>query len=145
MTRKRFDVVRHLATTKPWDYFMVVEIGVDRLGHAFWKFFDPDHPRFVPGNPYERVAEDYYRYVDERIGELLEVLDDAVFLVVSDHGSKAMHGAFCINEWLIERGLLVLSGRPDGIVPPERAPIDWAKTKAWGWGGYYARLFLNVE
>ncbi len=23
--------------------------------------------------------------------------------------------------------------------------IDWEKTKAWGEGGYYARIFLNVE
>jgi predicted AlkP superfamily phosphohydrolase/phosphomutase len=145
MTRKRFDVVRHLATTKPWDFFMVVEIGVDRLGHAFWKFFDPAHPKYEPGNPYENVADEYYRMVDERIGELAELLDDTIFLVVSDHGSKPMHGAFCINEWLAERGYLALSREPDGVVPPERAPIDWGKTKAWGWGGYYARIFLNVQ
>jgi predicted AlkP superfamily phosphohydrolase/phosphomutase len=145
MTRKRFDLVRHLATTKPWDYFMVVEIGVDRLGHAFWKFFDPEHPKYVAGNPHEDVADDYYRLIDDRIGELVELVDDAVFLVVSDHGSKPMHGAFCINEWLIERGYLALSERPDGIVAPERAPIDWSRTTAWGWGGYYARIFLNVR
>jgi len=23
--------------------------------------------------------------------------------------------------------------------------MDWSKTKAWGWGGYYARVFLNVK
>src|SRR3712207_6749527 len=56
-----------------------------------------------------------------------------------------MHGAFCINEWLIERGRLVLDGTPDGIVAPERAPIDWSRTTAWGWGGYYARVFLNAQ
>jgi len=145
MTRKRFDVVRHLAATKPWDFFMLVEIGVDRLGHAFWKFFDPGHPKYVPGNPYENIADEYYGLIDERLGELLELLDDAVFLVVSDHGSKPMHGAFCINEWLRERGYLVLSCELDSVVSLEHAPVDWSKTKAWGWGGYYARIFLNVE
>lgn len=145
MTEKRFDVVRHLATTRPWDFFMVVEIGVDRLGHAFWKFFDPGHPRHVPNNPYERVADEYYRLIDRRLGELLELLDDAVFLVVSDHGSKAMRGAFCINEWLIERGHLRLDREPDGVVSLDDAPVDWGNTRAWGWGGYYARIFLNVE
>ena len=113
MTEKRFDVVHHLAATKPWDFFMMVEIGVDRLGHAFWKFFDPEHPRYEPGNPYESVADEYYRLIDRRLGELLETLEDAVFLIVSDHGSKAMHGAFCINEWLIERGYLKLEERPE--------------------------------
>jgi predicted AlkP superfamily phosphohydrolase/phosphomutase len=23
--------------------------------------------------------------------------------------------------------------------------VDWSRTRAWGWGGYYARIFLNVE
>lgn len=145
MTRKRFDVVRHLATTKPWDLFWLVEIGVDRLGHAFWKFFDRRHPRYEPGNPYEGIAAEYYSLIDERIGELAALLPDAVFLVVSDHGSKAMQGAFCVNEWLMERGWLTLREPPDGVVAIEAASVDWARTKAWGWGGYYARIFLNVE
>jgi len=145
MTEKRFDVVRHLATTKPWDFLMVVEIGVDRLGHAFWKFFDPGHPRHVPESPYRHIDEEYYALVDRRLGELRELLPDAVFLVVSDHGSKAMTGAFCINEWLMERGHLTLHERPDRVIPLDRASVDWSGTTAWGWGGYYARIFLNVE
>lgn len=145
MTEKRFDVVRHLAATKPWDFFMMVEIGVDRLGHAFWKFFDPGHPRYEPDNPYEDVADEYYRLIDRRLGELMETLENAVFLIVSDHGSKAMHGALCINEWLIERGYLKLEEEPEGVVALDRASVDWSATRAWGWGGYYARIFLNVE
>jgi predicted AlkP superfamily phosphohydrolase/phosphomutase len=145
MTEKRFDVVRHLATTKPWDFLMMVEIGADRLGHAFWKFFDPTHPRHVPESPYRRIDEEYYALVDQRLGELRHLLPDAVFLVVSDHGSKAMTGAFCINEWLIERGHLVLESPPETVVPLDRISVDWSRTKAWGWGGYYARIFLNIE
>lgn len=145
MTEKRFDVVRHLATTKPWDFLMMVEIGVDRLGHAFWKFFDPTHPRHVPDSPYRHIDEEYYALVDRRLGELRKLLPDAVFLVVSDHGSKAMTGAFCVNEWLIERGHLVLEEPPGAVVPLDEAAVDWSRTKAWGWGGYYARIFLNVE
>ena len=145
MTRKRFDVAVHLAATKPWDLFWLVEIGVDRLGHAFWKFFDPAHPKYEPGNPFEHIAVEYYSLIDERIGELMALLPDAVFLVVSDHGSRAMAGAFCVNEWLVERGWLVLEQQPDDIVSIDEADVDWARTRAWGWGGYYARIFLNVE
>jgi hypothetical protein len=29
--------------------------------------------------------------------------------------------------------------------PIKEAPIDWARTVAWGDGGYYGRLFLNVK
>ena len=57
-----------------------------------------------------------------------------------------MKGAFCVNEWLIEQGDLVAQGGARSAEPASRRrPIDWPKTKAWGWGGYYARLFLNVE
>ena len=35
--------------------------------------------------------------------------------------------------------------RYQGIVPFEKVEIDWEKTTAWGAGGYYARIFLNVE
>ena len=27
----------------------------------------------------------------------------------------------------------------------EDLDVDWSKTIAWAWGGYYARIFLNVE
>jgi predicted AlkP superfamily phosphohydrolase/phosphomutase len=66
-------------------------------------------------------------------------------LVVSDHGAKRMKGAFCINEWLIEQGDLVVKEKPQSPVSMERVEVDWSRSKYWGWGGYYARLFLNVE
>jgi predicted AlkP superfamily phosphohydrolase/phosphomutase len=34
---------------------------------------------------------------------------------------------------------------PEGVVALDKASVDWSRTKAWGWGGYYARIFLNVE
>ncbi len=145
MTERRLQVIRHLLTTKPWEYFHWVEIGVDRLHHAFWKFADPAHPKYLPGNRYESVIRDYYRYLDNAIGDLLTLLDDdTLVLVVSDHGAKAMKGAFCVNEWLIREGYLTLRSRPAAVVPLEKADIDWSRTRAWGWGGYYARIFFNV-
>ena len=146
MTAKRFDVVRYLMKTKPWDFFMFVEIGVDRVQHAFWKYMDKDHHLYEPGNKYENAIVEYYKYLDGRIGELLaDAGDETVVLVISDHGAKRMKGAFCINEWLIREGDLVLKEAPKKGATIEKTPIDWRKTKVWGWGGYYARLFFNVE
>jgi predicted AlkP superfamily phosphohydrolase/phosphomutase len=146
MTNKRFELAKHLMETKKWNLFILHEIGFDRLHHAFWKFFDPAHPKYVKGNQYEGIAEEYYRLVDAKIGELLEVAGkDTLVFVVSDHGSKAMKGAFCINQWLEQEGFLKLKSRPKGVTDIEKADIDWEKTKAWGWGGYYARIFLNVK
>ena len=146
MTARRFEVLDYLIQAKPWDLFWFVEIGVDRIHHAFWKYYDKAHHLYESGNPYENVIIDYYKFIDAKIGALLEkVPPDTVVLVISDHGAKRMKGAFCVNEWLIEQGDLVLKEPPKKGATIEKTPVDWDKTKAWGWGGYYARIFLNVE
>jgi predicted AlkP superfamily phosphohydrolase/phosphomutase len=146
MTAKRFEVLYYLIRKKPWDFFMFVEIGVDRIQHAFWKYMDKEHHLYVEGNKYENVIMDYYRDLDKKIGELLSNIDkDTIVLVTSDHGAKRMKGAFCINEWLIEKGDLVVKEKPEEPVSLDHVEIDWARSKAWGWGGYYARLFLNID
>ncbi len=146
MTEKRFEVIKHMIKKENWDFFMFVEIGVDRLHHMFWKYYDEEHPRYEPGNKYENVIPDYYKYIDGKIGELLSIIDDNTFvLLVSDHGTASMKGAFCINEWLIKEGYLVLKNYPKSISEIEKCDVDWEKTTAWGWGGYYARIFFNVK
>jgi predicted AlkP superfamily phosphohydrolase/phosphomutase len=146
MTEQRFTVCRHLLDTRPWDFFMLVEIGLDRLHHAFWRFMDPAHPRHEPDHRYRDVVRGYYVYLDEEIGELLERFDDdTVVMVVSDHGARPMEGAICVNEWLAREGYLVLRTPPDGPTPFRDADVDWGRTRAWGEGGYYCRLFLNVR
>ncbi len=42
MTKKQFEVARHLLTEKEWDFFMMVVMGIDRIHHGFWKFHDPE-------------------------------------------------------------------------------------------------------
>jgi predicted AlkP superfamily phosphohydrolase/phosphomutase len=146
MTEKRFTVIKHLMKKDPWDFMMFVEIGVDRLHHAFWKFYDKSHPKYVKGNKYESVVNDYYKFIDKKIGELLELVDDDTYvIVVSDHGTAGMKGCLCINEWLIKEGYLTLKSYPKTQTDLDDCEIDWSKTKAWGWGGYYARIFLNVQ
>jgi predicted AlkP superfamily phosphohydrolase/phosphomutase len=34
---------------------------------------------------------------------------------------------------------------PEEVTPFERLEVDWERTRAWGEGGYYARIFLNVD
>jgi len=148
MTEKRFAVIKYLLREKEWDFFIFVEIGLDRIHHGMWKFWDPDHPKHEPGNRYQNAIPDYYRFLDREIGEILGMLDDdTAVMVVSDHGAKAMEGGFAINEWLRKEGLLVLKDDLpyEGLVPFEKVEVDWEKTTAWAAGGYYARIFLNVE
>jgi predicted AlkP superfamily phosphohydrolase/phosphomutase len=147
MTRQRFAVSEWLYASEPWDVFAVHEIGTDRLHHAYWKHFDPTHPEFIPGNPYEHLAEEYYALIDEGIGRMLAHADARTdVLLVSDHGSMAMNGCFAVNQWLAQKGYLALTGGPPAAgTPIEKASVDWAKTTAWGAGGYYARIFFNLR
>jgi predicted AlkP superfamily phosphohydrolase/phosphomutase len=145
MTERRFKLARRLVRNKPWDFFMMVEMGLDRLHHVFWHFCDPSHPKYEPGNEYESAFRDYYRLLDREVGSLLEALPgDAVRILMSDHGARAMVGGVCFNDWLLQEGYLTLSGSSAGRTPIAEAPIDWSRTMAWGDGGYYGRLFLNV-
>jgi predicted AlkP superfamily phosphohydrolase/phosphomutase len=145
-TEKHFRVAKHFISTKPWDFFMLVELGVDRIHHGFWSYMDPTHPKYEAGNPFEHAIRDYYRYVDREVGALIDLApNDTVVLVVSDHGAKKMDGGICFNEWLIQQGFLSLVSYPEQPTPIDKVTIDWSKTKAWGDGGYYGRLFLNVR
>src|SRR5918996_1160725 len=148
MTESRFRNADWLLANKPWDFFMMVEMGPDRLNHGIWSFIDPNHPRYVEDNPYKESLRDYYRFLDGKIGELLDrhADDDTAVLVVSDHGAKAMVGGVCFNEWLHNEGYLGFQSElPNEITPLNKLELDWSVTKAWGDGGYYGRLFLNVE
>ena len=125
---------------------MLVEMGPDRLHHAFWRFYDPNHPDYVPGTPLEQAFRDYYRYLDSEVGSLIEGLgDDTAVMVVSDHGAQAMYGGIQINEWLMQNGYLTLVDPPSEPTPIGRCTIDWPRTRVWADGGYYSRIFLNVE
>lgn len=147
MTEQRFRTAGYLIQNKPWDFFMMVEMGPDRLHHGMWKYYDEGHVSHVPDSPYKNSIRDYYIHLDGKIAELLELVDlqrTAVF-VVSDHGAKRMEGGFCFNQWLIQQGYLTLKQSLKEPRAIKNADIDWSKTKVWGSGGYYGRLFINVE
>ena len=146
MSKKHFAVVRHFLRHSEWDYFQFVEIGLDRLQHGFWKFHDPDHVLHEPDNPHRTVIRDYYAYLDDELGSILDLLDEeTAVLVLSDHGAQRLDGGFCVNEWLVREGLLALERYPRTVTPFADLPVRWERTRAWSDGGYYARVFLNVK
>jgi len=147
MTEKHFRMALWMAGAFEWDLFMMVDMGLDRFHHGFWKYIDPLHPKHEKGNAFEEEGRKYYGFCDAWLGRMIDAAPaGTTVLVVSDHGAKRMKGGVCINEWLLGRGYLeVRGGRPSkpGPLTPDR--IDWKRTRAWGEGGYYARIFLNVR
>jgi predicted AlkP superfamily phosphohydrolase/phosphomutase len=146
MTRARFRAFRALLKADDFDFAMMVEMGPDRLHHGFWRYCDPTHRLYEPGNPFQHALRDYYRYLDEELGAAIEAAGpEASVMVVSDHGAKAMEGGICVNEWLQREGYLKLKEQPTARTRLTPEMVDWPNTMVWGEGGYYARVFLNVE
>lgn len=144
MSKQRFALARRLVAEEEWDLFAMVDMGPDRIHHGLWAHHNN------PASPFRNALLDYYRFLDEKLAEFLSVLpENTQVLVVSDHGAQAMRGGIGINEWLIQEGYLVLKEYPEEPTRLgeliERGLVDWSRTVAWGEGGYYGRLFLNVQ
>jgi predicted AlkP superfamily phosphohydrolase/phosphomutase len=145
MTRQHFAIARHVWSTRDPDFMMLVEIGPDRLHHAFFAQIDPDHPRHDPHGSWRELGARYYALLDHELGSLCALADSETdILVASDHGARPSRGCFLINQWLIEQGLLRLRAEPQRPAPLVPEQIDFGSTRVWAEGGYYARLFLNV-
>ena len=87
-------VMKHLLRKGPWDLFIGVFTTPDRCQHLFW-------------DKRESIVRNHYRKVDACVGELLkEIGDDALTLLISDHGFQDIDTKFYMNRWLAERGWL---------------------------------------
>ncbi|MBN2406709.1 MAG: alkaline phosphatase family protein [Elusimicrobia bacterium] len=146
ITGQHFKAFEYLVGNKKWDFAMHVEIGLDRIQHAFWRYFDEGHHLYEKNSRYGDTVLEYYKLLDGWLGRFMDRADEETLVIVaSDHGAKAMKGAFCVNQWLEETGYLKFRRRPARGQKVQEADIDWKKTKAWGWGGYYSRIFFNVQ
>jgi predicted AlkP superfamily phosphohydrolase/phosphomutase len=145
MTEKRFKIIKKFVQKRDWDLFIAVEMGIDRLHHGFWSYSFKDHRLFKKGNEFENTVFEYYKFIDKKLAELLELFDKEIeLMIVSDHGAKSLKGTFCINDWLLENGYLALKNEVSEKTSFNVDDVDWNKTKAWGSGGYYGKLYLNV-
>jgi predicted AlkP superfamily phosphohydrolase/phosphomutase len=146
LCEQRFSLATRALIEQQPDMLMMVDMGVDRIHHALWKYMDPNHPRHISSPTLSGAIHDYYINVDRHIGDLLQYCgDETTILVVSDHGGRPLIGGICINEWLQNEGYLTLQQQPDQPVALDKASVDWSHTRAWSAGGYYGRIFMNVQ
>ena len=68
---------------------------------------------------------------------------DTEVLVVSDHGNQAQRGVLAPNQLLAEWGFLRFRWEPSRG-EDVNAVVDWGRSLAVAWGGYYARVFINA-
>lgn len=91
---QRFDAATWLASERDRDLVHLTVFVTDTVQHRLW-----DRP--------ERIAAVYER-VDERLAALRERDDCEGVVVMSDHGFTGIGEIFMVNQWLADRGDLVL-------------------------------------
>ncbi len=109
MMEKRARASLELMASKPWDLFMVVFTGPDRMGHYLWPYHrSPDAADPPEVQELCQAIHDYYVRLDEIIGQLVEQGGSPLNVVLmSDHGmgakfTRRLHG----NNWLRQQGWL---------------------------------------
>ncbi|PIN76968.1 hypothetical protein COV17_00250 [Candidatus Woesearchaeota archaeon CG10_big_fil_rev_8_21_14_0_10_36_11] len=151
MTNMQLTLLKDLIVKKEWDFFHSVMIGSDRLQHMLWHHFDETHRKFIKDSPYKNALKEYYKYLDAQLAEILALLPEGTTtIVVSDHGMVKQEGKININNWLIEKGYLVLTEDAKNKIKAGGVRfrfefVDMTQSKAYGLGAYNARFFLNKD
>jgi predicted AlkP superfamily phosphohydrolase/phosphomutase len=105
---------------------------LDSVQHMFWKAMEEK-------GEFGEVVGEYYKKMDEVVGEVLGLVDkDTTVVVMSDHGFGSFDWEVNLNSWLKEEGFLVLEGETGGEL---YEGVDWGKTRAFAAG--FNSIYLN--
>ena len=98
LTNQQLETALWIIDQETWDCFTVVFTGPDRLQHFAW-----DEP--------DRLLA-HYQQLDDAIAQIeIKLADDALLLIISDHGFNGVAGRFYGNQWLAGNGWLRLAER----------------------------------
>jgi predicted AlkP superfamily phosphohydrolase/phosphomutase len=97
---QRQEAFLHYIEEDDWDLFFGVFMATDRVNHFLFRDYAED-------GEYSEAFLDFYRRLDEYIGELRAALpDDVTMIVASDHGFTSLDYEVNLNAWLREEGYL---------------------------------------
>jgi predicted AlkP superfamily phosphohydrolase/phosphomutase len=108
-TEQQRQAALYLIREFPWDFFIVVFTGPDRLQHYLWAEIDSSHPlhNADAAGLVGTAILDHYRFLDQTIADIVGDLgEETIVLILSDHGFNGCYGRFYVNAWLQAQGLL---------------------------------------
>ena len=124
--RSTADIALHLLRQRPTDVTAVAFHGIDTVSHLAWHFMAPESfPELQVDerdiSRFGKLIDNYYVFVDELLGELLEAVPEETTVVVfSDHGFgptgrlpwSGGHGRITPGAPIAPDGVLIMAGPP---------------------------------
>ena len=107
----------YLAENKEWDFFMAVFNETDWVQHRFRAAIDKNHPKFNQkrAEKFGNVIREVYMRLDDALGELLRIANDANVLIISDHGAGPLYWNLNSNRLLYKIGALRFKNSPQSM------------------------------
>ena len=148
MMRKREEVTIKCATEFQWRVMAVFFTGTDRILHRFFHYTDPRHPLYdqEAANVYGNEIRKYFTLVDEVVGRIIEKVEGARIIIVSDHGFGPLYFRFNLRAWLRQKGFLV-EGHADGAAFYDEAlnGVDLSKSKVFPSTLSESGIWINLK
>jgi predicted AlkP superfamily phosphohydrolase/phosphomutase len=128
-----------------WDYFQVID-RTPEVVHRFGLAQNCDAAEHGNALPSDAVFE-FYKSLDAQLGRVMELLDDntSVMLVSPFDAHPPLKSVLDINDWLIDRGFLVLQDVGARMAEFDPLLVNWEKTRAWSAGEDCAQVFMNLK
>ncbi len=98
--RARARALFQLLDTESWDFFHCHIMETDRINHFIWEEWETGVV------PYAAEFEDFYREIDDLVGQVAARVADASLIILSDHGFCTLRHTVDINYWLQTNGWL---------------------------------------
>jgi predicted AlkP superfamily phosphohydrolase/phosphomutase len=86
-------------------------MATDRIQHQLWRHLDPLHPLYDSQRSpaIAQLILNLYQQIDAAVGRIVAAAgDDALVIIMSDHGFNGCHQAFSVNAWLARYNWLAL-------------------------------------
>jgi predicted AlkP superfamily phosphohydrolase/phosphomutase len=130
-----------------WQLLVSVFTQTDRVAHMFYRFLDPEHPRYDPvlAPRFTDAVLRVYQRMDEIVGAVQDRIGpETALLVVSDHGFHSYRTGLNVNTWLRNHGYLVQGAIPAGRGDDDFFPgVDWSRTRAYALGT--GQIYVNLR
>ncbi|RJQ16221.1 MAG: hypothetical protein C4560_09800 [Nitrospiraceae bacterium] len=93
------EIAQYISRQSNPDFLTFYMAGIDVVGHKYWAYMEPEsfstHINKDKIDRYGMLIRNYYRYIDETIGEFSNAADeDTIIAVVSDHGMSRNERTF---------------------------------------------------